>query len=89
MNISRLDPIPPNALPVSKAARARKNLPSAKININAKKSPAKCIGLEKMNTGTSNAAAKEDEITIIGAALNIQEAVSETTWPFENSLIKL
>jgi hypothetical protein len=42
-----------------------------------------------MSTGTNNAAASEEAITTKGAILNIQEVVSEITWPLEKSLAKL
>jgi hypothetical protein len=89
MNISLDEPIPPNALPVSSAARARKNLPRPKMNMSAKKSPIRHIGLGMINTGTSNAAANEDDRTTKGAALNIQDAVSDTTSPLENNFTRL
>ena len=42
-----------------------------------------------MNIGINIAAANEEEIATKGLTLNIQEAVSETTSPFEKSLAKL
>jgi hypothetical protein len=83
---SLLLPIPPNVLPVSKAAAIRKNLPRAKMEMRIIKSPEIRPGIIFVVTGTSRAAAKDVESTMYGVARNTQDAVSDTTQLFRISL---
>ena len=52
---ARLDPIPPNALPASSPARARKNVPSRKSDI-SRRMPANASGGRDVSTGAASAA---------------------------------
>ena len=56
MVISRLLPMPPNALPGSSPPSARKNLPSASRPTSASTSPNKLIGACTVTIGTSRPA---------------------------------
>ena len=52
---SRLEPMPPNALPASRPASARKNVPSKKRYIRAMMFPMKPSGARVVSTGTMSA----------------------------------
>ena len=82
---SRLLPMPPNALPASSPASARKNVPSRKSDM-SRMIPAKASGGREVRTGAASAATSIAPASTYGVARKIQDVVSETTGVLPSSL---
>src|SRR5438309_85922 len=86
---SRLAPMPPNALPTSSPASARKNVPSMKRYTSRMMLPANASGGRVVVTGTMSPVTSRVAARMYGVARNTQEVVVETTASFTRSLRKL
>src|SRR2546422_3193961 len=86
---ARLAPMPPNALPTSSPASARKNVPSMKRYTSRMMLPANASGGRVVVTRTISPVTSRAAARMYGGARNTQEVVVETTASFARSLRKL
>ncbi|OGS23649.1 MAG: hypothetical protein A2297_03095 [Elusimicrobia bacterium RIFOXYB2_FULL_48_7] len=89
INISLEDPMPPNALPASRADKAIKKRPAESRKIITIKSPVIFKGASLKITGTINNARITVLNTMYGVILKIQDTFSDITSSFAISLKKL
>ena len=83
---SRLEPMPPNALPVSSPASARANRASAKRPTRTIASPQPAKGALDHSTGTINAAVEKQAAYTMGAQRKTAVVCSDTTESLRSSL---
>jgi hypothetical protein len=85
---SRLDPMPPNALPESSPARARKKVPSMKSDMSRMIPPANDSAGRVPRTGTTPAATSIVATSTKGVKRKIHEVAVEITTSFRQSFAR-